>query len=200
VARPAQTVRLFIAIRLPEDVRTNLLVIQREIAEALPAQALTLVKRESLHLTIRFLGDVEENRVPELISRLHSAAARSRPLDLICQEAGVFPDLRFPRVLWAGVRDAAGGLESLARFVEEAAGIFAVGTAEERFVGHVTLGRSRRIHRREAERLAKFVGDAAGRAFGNWRCENLELIRSELLASGSRYSTVASFTLGPRAD
>jgi 2'-5' RNA ligase len=194
---PPDAFRLFVALRLPADVVAGLIHSQGTLVELLPRRSLTTVNPDNLHLTLRFLGDVDKNALPELVSRLRSVAEHSRPLNLTCAGIGCFPDLRYPRVIWAGVRDAESELDMLSRRLEESIGSFAAKPAEERFVGHITLARCHRIGRGEAERLAKFVSQRADQVFGSWRCGELVLIRSELLPSGARYSILCEADLGP---
>jgi RNA 2',3'-cyclic 3'-phosphodiesterase len=117
-------------------------------------------------------------------------------LDLLCERLGCFPSLRFPRVVWAWVHDADEKLPPLVERLNEAVAPFAARPAEARFTGHVTLARPKRIKRPAAERLAKFVGQAVGRRFGQWRADELELIRSERPDTGSRYTVLAKIPLG----
>jgi RNA 2',3'-cyclic 3'-phosphodiesterase len=148
-------------------------------------------KPDGMHLTLRFLGKVGSARVPELVERLRSNVSGFGALELICERLGCFPDLRFPRVVWAWVHDADDRLARLHHLVNQSADAFAEKPAEKRFEGHITLGRPKRIKRAEAEKLARFVESAVERQFGGWRCDAVELVQSELLPQGSRYTTLA---------
>ena len=191
----AEMQRLFVAIRVPDELKAELYRVQSELKDVLPAKLATWTKPDSMHLTIRFLGNVKSGRVPELAERLRSQLTGFGSLDLICERLGCFPDLRFPRVVWAWVHDAGDGMARLHWQVNEAVETFAEKPAEKRFEGHITLARPKGINRPVADRLARFVEAAVERRFGNWRCGAVELIRSELLPQGSRYTTLAAFQL-----
>jgi 2'-5' RNA ligase len=98
-------------------------------------------------------------------------------------------------VVWAWVHDAEDRLQSLSQRVESAVSPYAEKPGEERFTGHVTIARCKRISRSAAQTLAKFVEQAAARQFGAWNATEVELIQSELSSTGSRYTTVARFDL-----
>jgi len=183
-------IRAFVAIQLPAEVRANLAEAQAAMRALLPPKSASWTKAENLHLTLRFLGNVETARIAELSQLLRDALANFGELDLACEQVGCFPDVRHPRVIWAWMHDAADRLEPLHRQVNEAVKGFAAHPAEKGFVGHVTLGRPKRLGRLEAERLAQFVERQAGKKFGAWRCASLSLIRSELSPQGSRYTTL----------
>lgn len=179
--------RLFVAITLPDTVRTNLADMQRELKPILPYNSTAWTKPEKIHLTLRFLGNVESMRIPELAEKLGAALAGFGEFDLVCERLGCFPDLRYPRVIWAGVHDDQKRLAQLHRRVDEAVKGFAEVPAEERFVGHITLARSKQIKRPDAERLAQFVERAATRRFGDWRVPSVALLRSQLSPAGTSY-------------
>jgi 2'-5' RNA ligase len=187
--------RLFIALALPAVVKLELARVQRELRDVLPPHAASWTKPDSMHLTLRFLGDVDVGRVSELEQSFRAAVTGFGELDLLCERLGCFPGLRFPRVVWAWVHDPEEKLLVLAQRVNEAVAPFAERPAENELTGHITLARHKQIKRAGSEPLAKFVEGAATRRFGQWRASEVELIRSELLPLGSRYTTLATVSL-----
>lgn len=192
----SQFIRAFVAIELPEEIRSCLGAVQSELQDILPRHSTAWSKPHNIHLTLRFLGNVSWPQIPHLQSNLSQAVAGFGPLDLICERLGCFPDLRYPRVVWAGVHDAKERLQQLQHRVSEAAREFAGKPADEPFVGHITLARPKQIKRPDAERLAGFVNAAATRTFGNWHAREILLLRSELASSGSTYHELARARLG----
>ena len=187
--------RLFVAVAVPEDIKAPLGELQRELRERLGRSLISWTRPENFHLTLRFLGDVASNRVEELTHALAIAAAPHAPMKLSVTGLGCFPNTRRPRILWAGIRDEADVLTVLARRVVEATNSFSNQPAEERFTGHLTLARVRRIHREDSSTLDRFIQETSARSLGSWRAGNVELIRSELHPSGSRYTTLARLPL-----
>jgi RNA 2',3'-cyclic 3'-phosphodiesterase len=104
------------------------------------------VRPENIHLSVKFLGEVDDAREPELRSALQEAAGRRgtpRPLTLQISGFGVFPDYRRPHVLWAGVTPEP-GLELLQHSVEQAFAPLGFPTEARAFRPHVTLARATR--------------------------------------------------------
>lgn len=163
------------------------------------ATGVSWVAPANLHLTLKFLGDVEEARTETITTALAGAAARAAAFEMVVRGLGAFPSATRPRVIWAGVATDPGSLPSLARAVEEvlAAGGF---PAEARpFSGHVTLGRVRMPRRDPA--LGEVLTGAEGEVFGAFRVERISLMRSDLSPGGSRYTELAGLPLaspGPR--
>lgn len=191
----APSLRLFVALPLPAEVAAQLVVVQRELRDVLPPSSVAWVKPGGLHLTLRFLGDVNAARMPELEQSLRAGLREQGELDLVCERLGCFPDRRFPRVVWAWVHAADEQLDRLAQAVEAAVAPFAEKPVDARFVGHVTLARPKQIRRADAERLARFVEGAVARRFGEWRAGAVELIQSRLGPGGSEYTTRATINL-----
>jgi 2'-5' RNA ligase len=188
--------RTFVAIAIPDGVRTQLAAMQHELQSVLPRAAAAWSKPDNMHLTLRFLGNVAAARVLELTAQLRTAVMGFGELELLCERLGCFPDLRFPRVVWAWVHDEAERLPQLQLQIDAAVREFAEQPAESRFVGHVTLARPKQIKRPEAEQLARFVEGAVGRDFGRWQVKEVLLLRSELSSAGSKYEELARFPLG----
>jgi 2'-5' RNA ligase len=187
--------RLFIAISLPDEVKDQIEKAQQELRGALRENFVRWTKREQFHLTLKFLGNVGESRVAELIGALRGACFGFASIRLRAERIGFFPDSRFPRVMWVWVHDEKDVLPALQRVIEAAVKSFTPEKPEPKFTGHVTLGRIQRINRRQAEILAKLASGMSGRFFGEWVADKVELIRSELSSSGSRYATLAEFPL-----
>lgn len=191
----AGVLRLFVAISLPEAMKDEIEKAQRNLREALPGNFVRWTRREQFHLTLKFLGNVEDSRVAELTTALRKACGTFSQLRLRAKRIGFFPDARYPRVLWVGVRDAHDALLPLQTAIEAAAKGFTNEQPEKAFSAHVTLGRIQRIPRAQAEALAKVTTTISKQFFGEWAANKVELIRSELSSSGSRYTTLADISL-----
>jgi 2'-5' RNA ligase len=117
-------------------------------------------------------------------------------LRLRAERIGVFPGMKSPRVIWAGVENSEGLLLKLQQLVEIAVEGFTAEKAEAGFKGHVTLGRVKHLQRPQAEGLAKLAGAMVDRCFGEWGADTIEIIRSTLSAGGACYTTLAAVPLG----
>ncbi len=187
--------RLFVAIAVPEEIKARLAALQREWREHLGRSSVSWTRPENLHLTLRFLGDVPSNRLEDLTAALAAAAASQAPLKLTVAGLGCFPNTRRPRILWAGICAETGELADLAGRIVVATDSFSLQPAEERFAGHLTLARVRRIGGNSSSTINGFIEETAARAVGSWRAEAIELVRSELHPAGSRYTALARIPL-----
>ena len=183
--------RLFVAITLAEGIKSPLSALQREWRERLRHPSISWTRPENFHLTLRFLGDVPSNQLDDLTAALAGAVAPQAPMRLEVVGLGCFPNLRRPRILWAGVRDEAGELAELARRIVETTNSFSSKPAEERFTGHLTLARVGRVGGDGSSIIDRFIRETAVRSAGSWRVDSVELVRSELHTAGSRYTTLA---------
>lgn len=191
----AERLRLFIAISLPEEVKTGIEKAQAELRRAVPEGQARWTRREQFHLTLRFLGSVEARRVEALTEAVRGACRGFAPLQLRAEAVGFFPNNRLPRVVWAGIEEGQGQLAPLQRAVQAATLVFTAEEPEERFSGHVTLARLKGIKRSEAEGLARAASVFAQKRFGEWTAREVELVRSELSPKGARYTCLAAAPL-----
>jgi len=188
-------IRTFIALPIPEAVKTEIERAQNELRQVLPRHCARWTRPEQFHLTLRFLGNVEAEHVPELTNAIGMACQDFVPLKLRAERLGCFPDLRFPRVVWVWVHDDADQLPVLQKAIVEAAAKFGESQSERNFSGHVTIARTHEIKRPHAEILARLVRGMTGRFFGEWTADKVELMRSELSPNGAKHSVVAAFAL-----
>jgi RNA 2',3'-cyclic 3'-phosphodiesterase len=175
--------RLFIALNLPPPVRQALWEATTPLRDrGLPVK---WVRAEGIHLTLKFLGDVGEEREPELTSALARAAAGARPLALALGGFGVFPDYERPRVVWVGAA-ADPALEILQHRVEQEFAPLGFPSEARPFRPHITLGRAGREARpRDLAGLDAALGALEFEASA--LVESLDLMQSTLQAGGAVY-------------
>ena len=180
--------RLFVAIEPPAALRAVL----RHHAEQLPGR-LRRVPEHQLHLTLRFLGEVAEHRVPALVETL-AAAIGGPPIPLVLRGGGAFPSAARARVLWAGLEGRLDRLVALAEAVDRAAAAVGLPPADHPFRPHPTLARVR-------DRLPRETADAVAALpeIGGWTVDEVRLVRSTL-GAGVVHEVIATFALGPGDD
>ena len=169
---------------LPEDIRQRLAVAVERLRPH--AADVAWVAPTNFHVTLKFLGQVDEARVPALTEALQPAAAERPAFNIAVRGLGAFPSATRPRVLWAGLDDATGGMTALAERVDACCGRLGFPAEARAFAAHVTLGRVREARRQPA------LADVLTRAtdFGRVRVERVSLMRSELSPRGARYSAL----------
>src|SRR6185369_17789053 len=124
--------RLFVALAVPDHVREELTRAQRGLREALPT-GIRWTPPEQFHLTLKFLGEVPADSVKRLENALHHAVEILPAGQMHSGGLGVFPDLRRPRVIWAGVTGADNQLAVLHKAVQQACAEFSNEPAENEF-------------------------------------------------------------------
>lgn len=194
------TLRLFVAIELPDAARAAVADAIASLERAAPPRTLRPVRSEGVHLTLKFLGATAETRVPAIIEALREAASRSKPCALRIGAPGVFGGRRNVRVAWLGVAGEADALAALAAAVDDA--LAPLGFAPDRrpFAAHLTLARVRdESSPPDRERIADAV-DALPRAEASWTASEVTLMRSTLAPGGARYDAVARLLLGAPLD
>lgn len=193
-------IRTFVAVEPHASLRQALAGAQADLRTRLQRSIgmdarIQWVKAESIHVTLKFLGDVPEERVREITAALAGPAGRHARFTVTVEGLGVFPDLRGPRILWIGLADHDGKMASLAADVEAA--LEALGFAPEArpFAAHLTLAR--------IKDRARAVGLALSREglleremrLGELPVEALSLMKSELRPSGAVYSELCRLPL-----
>src|SRR5215510_943203 len=98
-----EKIRLFVALELPADVRDALAAVQKRLRDLDRQRAMRWVSLDSMHITLKFIGDTGLDRQTAIEKGVVDAAAGHVPFGLNITGAGGFPDLRKPRIVWAGV-------------------------------------------------------------------------------------------------
>ena len=156
------------------------------------------VAPENLHLTLKFLGKVERERLAVVAAGLADVAASALPFELTIRGLGSFPTAARPRVIWAGIDTGRDQAAALAEGIDAALAPIGFAAEARPFAAHVTLGRVREPRRHPT--LTGTVAASVGRGFGNFRVDSLALMRSDLSPRGARYTPLASWPLGRRSD
>jgi 2'-5' RNA ligase len=178
------TERLFVAIALPESVRSALGGLSELV------RGLSWTPREQLHMTLRFLGDVPEDRIGRVEE--HLGAVRVQAFILPIGGVGAFPPKGPPRVLWAGVGQGHPHLYQLRQRVDDALLAAGVDLDVRTFQPHVTLARCREEASGAATTWIRRHAEFEGGAF---RASSFDLIRSQLLPQGAVHTLRRRFPL-----
>ena len=181
------TKRLFVAVFPPPAVGAAVM----NIVDALRARGdrVAWVKRENLHYTLRFLGEVGEDAAEAAGDAAREVAVAHAAFDAALTTPGAFPHAASARVLWLGMGEGAEPLRALARSLEDALTARGFARAEQPFTPHLTIGRMRT----DADWTARLA--AAPAVDARFRVESLALVRSTLAPGGSRYERLAEPSL-----
>ena len=148
---------------------------------------------ENFHITLKFLGGVDDARIGAFTDALRAAVEGERAFDLEIVGLGAFPSATRPRVLWAGVAAGLESLTSIAGRVDRAMETQGFAFEERPFSPHVTLGRVREPRRAPA--LSDALTAGATQRFGHVAIDSIALMRSDLSPRGARYTELARLPL-----
>lgn len=182
--------RLFVAAEPPEAALAELDAVVAPLRAAAPELRWTGLG--SWHLTLAFLGEVDEGLMPELSTRLERAAHRHPPQRLAIAGGGAFPSLRRAQVLWAGIAGddrAMGSLASSATAAARRAGVF-VAEQHRKYRPHLTLARCRSPA--DVSELASVLMEFSG---SSWIASTIHLIRSYLSTGPPVYEELGAWPL-----
>lgn len=182
--------RVFIAIELPAEIKAALAALQTELRQTRADVSWT--KPDNFHLTLKFLGEIEAHRLPAITNACVEAAAGVSAFSLRLQKTGVFPNLKQPKVLWAGLASENDTLSRLQQRVE--ASLHALGFAKESrtFHPHLTLGRVKSLANLAAV-TAKLL--AAPLPELSFPVHELVVMQSQLHPAGAIYTPLANARL-----
>ncbi|MBN2307849.1 MAG: RNA 2',3'-cyclic phosphodiesterase [Candidatus Hydrogenedentes bacterium] len=181
--------RTFIAIELPDTARQALAKLSRRL-QACPMRA-SWAKPENMHLTLRFLGDIEEPDVDTIREILAAAYAGAESFDLDVRGTGVFPNASKPSVVWAGVVPIEGPLKRVQAAAEEAACAIGLKPERRRFHPHVTLARIKEPARSGS--LAALLVREQAFDGGSFSVGSVSLFSSRLDAGGAVHTRLQEF-------
>jgi RNA 2',3'-cyclic 3'-phosphodiesterase len=183
--------RSFIAIELPQPV----LLAAGNVQKKLAAEGIHLkwVRPGNMHLTLRFLGDIEERQLPEIVAAIGTAVKDMIPFTLNARRIGVFPNMRAPRVVWMGIE---GELDPLSRTYQRLGNeLTSLGFPPEMrpFAGHLTLGR---VANRISPQLLQDAVSAVGQVESvRFTVDRICFIKSDLRPTGAVYTQLAEIFL-----
>ena len=183
----AEAWRLFIAIELPAHVRKRLSEHIARLRTAVPEARASWAREETLHLTLKFLGDTPLTQVERLSQATQRAANTVGPFEVIIGSRGAFPPNGQPRVLWIGIEDPSGQLALLHQVLEDECAQAGLAREQRPFHPHLTIARLRKPQ--GSRRLAQ-VHKEMGFDPETVLVSDLALIRSELRSEGSRHTAI----------
>jgi 2'-5' RNA ligase len=178
-------VRCFVAVELPTSFRQEIGLLHSRIA----TEGLRLVRPDLVHITLKFLGDVPEERVNAVAAAL--GEVKAAPFAARVRGIGAFPG-RSVRVLWLGLE---GDFRELHRGIEKALNPLGFPPEERGFSPHVTLGRVGRPSANASRQIQARMGELSGLDLGSFTVDRFYLKKSTLTRGGPIYEDLAGFPL-----
>ncbi len=183
--------RLFIAIDIPEHIK-------REISELIDILRkydvdIKWVIPENIHITLKFLGATPETLIGKIRESLLPIVSSYEPFYISIQSTGVFPNEKYPKVMWIGIMDS-DLLKELRDSIETTSSLLGFQKDDKEFHPHLTLGRVR--DQKGMLSLKKELKMFRDKLFGDFLVDQVKLMKSELKPKGAEYTCIFSFPLG----
>lgn len=188
-------IRSFIAIELPELIQNQLRQVSAALRSAgrLPVRWLPV---ENIHLTLKFLGDIDAGKLRNLSDEMITLARHQPPFSLTIGGVGAFPSTRRPRVVWVGIQ-APPKLAELAQQMEQLGLKFGIEPEDRPFSPHLTIGRvQQHAVLEELQALTESLTTIKVGELGKLSVESICLFRSDLRSSGAIYTLLSRASLG----
>ena len=184
-------IRTFIAIEIDKDIKDKLSEFINKIKKT--DADVKWVAPENIHLTLKFIGYIEENVIPDLNKIIKDAIFNLSSFDIDIENVGAFPNLKKPRVVFVCVQDKGDTLlkiyEKLNRGVEK----LGIKPDSKKFAGHITLGRIK--SQKNLSRLANALNSDTECFFGREKVNHISLMQSNLTPGGPIYERLNTFKL-----
>ncbi|MFH1086964.1 MAG: RNA 2',3'-cyclic phosphodiesterase [Chloroflexota bacterium] len=193
--RGEQQVRAFISIESPAEVKTALSRVRDRLGSRF--SFVRWVDPAAMHLTLKFLGDVEREKIESVVDAMRQAASGIAAFSLETTGLGMFPNARQPRVLWVGIVGDTGTLMLLQDRVEMVVSPLGFPREARPFTAHLTLARVRDgASGPDRAEFGERVGKLSWEAKLSIPVGALSLMRSELKREGAIYTRLAEVKLG----
>lgn len=175
-------VRAFIALPCPEGVRKGIIEIQSKIKNI---GNLKLVEPENIHLTLKFLGEIDEGMIDRISEKMDLLSETER-FEISLRGLGVFPKPNYVRVVWIGVDKDANRIHELHKKLDSELNSLGFSN-EDNFNTHLTIARVKSI---DKVKLRDILNKNSDTEFGSFLADRIELMKSELTPKGPRYSVL----------
>ncbi len=181
-------IRTFIAIEIPANIKNGLSLLIESLRESSGDARIRWVKPESIHLTLKFIGDLSPGAVSRITENIEKPAAKRSKFEITVGGLGCFPNWHKPRVVWVGISEESGELTTLQNEIDLALEPLGILPETRPYHAHLTVGR---VKKPGDIGFAEMEIDT----IGHMKVGEFCLIRSDLRSDGAVYTNLASFTL-----
>lgn len=180
--------RVFIGINLPEEIKQDLGETQKKFSDI---QALSFTNIKNLHITLKFLGEIEEEKLKTINDRISTVASKHKQFSCNLTGCGVFPNEDYIRIVWAGL-DCGGCLAKLQKDIDNS--LEDLGFEKEKdFVNHITIARTK--YKPDKSKLIEILNQLKTHKGRTFNIKEVQLMKSTLTQQGPIYETLKTFKL-----
>ena len=185
-------VRVFVAILLDGSLHTTLTEVVEKFA--LSKAGVKWIAPENTHITLKFLGAVDDEKdLPDVFAACERAAEGCAPIDLEMRAVGCFPDMNHPRVVWLGIEKGAQQVERLQEKVEDELERIGFKREKRGFTAHLTIGRVK--SQKGINNLCRLLEEDRNVFIGTMRAEKISIMKSDTLPTGAVYTELKAIPL-----
>ena len=190
-----EQVRSFVAIELPDEVKSAIAQLQNQLKSG-GQFPIKWVDPYSIHLTLKFLGNIDRDMVEEITRAMDETVRGVSPFHLEIKGLGVFPNLRRVQVAWVGVGGDLGQLGGLHKRIESSLSPLGFAPESRPFTPHLTLARLRdRASLNERQSFGQLVVGTRFESVFSFGVDAINLMRSQLTSEGPIYTQIGSAKL-----
>jgi len=182
------TFRGFIAIDIKAT--PQIITFEKEIAKT--GADVKLVEPGNIHITVKFLGDTDENHIDAIEQSMKESVLAIKPFAITLKGTGVFPNQNYMKVLWIGITDE-GNIETIAHVIDEKLEPLGFKKENRGFSPHLTVGRVKTA--RNKDQLIKVIENYKTVEFTIQKVQSITLKKSELTPKGPIYTTLREVPL-----
>ena len=182
--------RTFIAVELPENIKKKIEEVQNPLKKT--DTYVSWVKPENVHLTLKFLGEVEENKIEDVFYGTEKALKGAKSLSLSLKNLGCFPNLKRPRVVWVGVEKGKEELSFLQKNIQEELSKLGYPKEDRAFSPHLTIGRVKSP--KNIEKLVKLI-EKTDFQTEEVKIDEVVVMKSQLHPQGAIYTPLKKVKL-----
>jgi 2'-5' RNA ligase len=183
-------IRTFVAIEIPANIINGLGLLIESLRESSGDARIRWVKPESIHLTLKFIGDASPGSVSKITNNLEKPAVNRSKFEITVGGLGCFPNWHKPRVVWVGVSEDSGELASLQKEIDLALEPLGIMPETRPYHAHLTVGRVK-----NPGEIGKRFSEMEIDTIGNVQVDEFCLIKSDLRSDGAVYTNLATFKL-----
>ncbi len=179
--------RSFVAVKIPEEIRYRI----PELTKTIKIDGVKWVKPENIHLTLKFLGEVNENRLQEVKEALENTVRKFSEFKINLKDIGAFPSMNRPSVIWIGVDKGKQEVISIINELEISFSKIGFEKETRKPHPHITIGRVKKARSGKLE----VRSETWDMGCEMWDVKEIYLIQSELRPEGPIYTDVESYKL-----
>ncbi|MFQ5964364.1 MAG: RNA 2',3'-cyclic phosphodiesterase [Candidatus Scalinduaceae bacterium] len=184
-------IRIFVAIEIDKEIKNRLSEFLNHLKKT--AADVKWVAPENTHLTLKFIGYIDETNLPNLNKIINNAISCLSPFIMNIENVGAFPTFKKPRVIYVCARDRGNNLSKIFERLDKGFEELDIKRKPRKYVGHITIGRIK--SQKNISKLVNALNSDAGYFFGQEKVNQISLMQSKLTPSGPIYTKLNSFML-----